>query len=170
MAAVGNAPVTVATAVREAYDSLSDRLAAYDIGEFAVQRMAHPGVSTVITGTEDPLFGPVTTFSVAGPARDLLRDIGYAIPPLNDVDVEELIDAIKAAPLLRGYKGAPPVRRAALADVIGRLSMMSDDLPEIASIILNPVIAHPGGVDVLGAEIELAPPAKRKDIRRRALT
>lgn len=48
--------------------------------------------------------------------------------------------------------------------------MMSDDLPEIASIILNPVIAHPGGVDVLGAEIELAPPAKRKDIRRRALT
>ena len=159
-----------ATAVREAYDSLSDRLAAYDIGEFAVQRMAHPGVSTVITGTEDPLFGPVTTFSVAGPARDLLRDIGYAIPPLNDVDVEELIDAIKAAPLLRGYKGAPPVRRAALADVIGRLSMMSDDLPEIASIILNPVIAHPGGVDVLGAEIELAPPAKRKDIRRRALT
>jgi len=159
-----------ATAVREAYDSLVDRLAAYDLAEFAVQRMAHSGVSTVVTGTEDPLFGPVVTFAVAGPSRDLLRDIGYAIPPLNDVDVQELIDSIKAAPLLHGYKGAPPVHRAALADVIARVSMMCDDLPEIASIILNPVVAHPGGVDVLGAEIELAPPAKRKDIRRRALT
>lgn len=158
------------TAVQEAYESLEERLAAYDLSQFAVQRMAHAGVPTVVTGVEDPLFGPVTTFALAGPSRDLLRDIGYRIPPLNDVDVEELIDSIKAAPLLHGYKGAPPVNRAALANVIARLSMMSDDLPEIASIILNPVVAHPGGVDVLGAEIELAPPAKRKDIRRRALS
>ncbi|GAB4076524.1 bifunctional acetate--CoA ligase family protein/GNAT family N-acetyltransferase [Nostocoides australiense] len=159
-----------ATAVREAFESLDARLAAYDRGQFAVQRMAHPGVSTVVTGTEDPLFGPVVTFSVAGPARDLLEDIGYRIPPLNDVDVAELIDSIKAAPLLGGYKGAPPVSRGALAELIGRLSMLSDDMSEVASVILNPVVAHPGGVDVLGAEIELQHPAKRKDSRRRKLT
>lgn len=157
-------------AVREAYDSLEDRLAAYDRAAYVVQRMAHPGVSCVVAGTEDHLFGPVVSFAIAGLAHDLLHDVAYRIPPLTDVDVDELISEIKAAPLLTGYKGAPPVDRLALADVVGRLSMLSDDLPELASIVLNPVIAHPAGVDVLGAEVVLAPPAKRKDIRRRALT
>ncbi|MGB4836105.1 MAG: acetate--CoA ligase family protein, partial [Nostocoides sp.] len=151
------------------FTSLSERLAAYG-GEFAVQRMAHPGVSTVVTGTEDALFGPVVTFSLAGVVGEVLRDIGYRIPPLNDVDVVELMDSIKAAPLLHGYRGTPQVNRSALEEVIGRLSMLSDDLPELASVVLNPVVAHPDGVDVLGATIRLARPAKRKDIRRRALT
>ena len=158
-----------AGAVAEAFTSLSERLAAYG-GEFAVQRMAHPGVSTVVTGTEDALFGPVVTFSLAGVVGEVLRDIGYRIPPLNDVDVVELMDSIKAAPLLHGYRGTPQVNRSALEEVIGRLSTLSDDLPELASVVLNPVVAHPDGVDVLGATIRLARPAKRKDIRRRALT
>ena len=135
-----------------------------------VQKMATPGVPCVITSDEDPLFGPVIGFSVAGMPTELLDDIAYRIPPLTDVTVSELISSVKAAPVLHGHRGATPVHRAALADLIARVSVLADDQPEVASLVLNPVNAHPGGVEVLGAEIVLAPAPRRADPGRRSLT
>ena len=99
---------------------------------FVVQRMATPGVSCVVRTDEDPLFGPVVSFSVAGPPTELLGDIGHRIPPLTDVDVSDLISSVKAAPMLHGHRGAAPVHRAALADLIARVSVLADNLPEVA--------------------------------------
>ena len=157
-------------AVREAYESLDARLSVYDRAAYAVQRMAPAGIACLVTGTEDRLFGPVIAFSIGGPATDLLRDVAYRIPPLTDVDVRELLTSIRAAPLLAGYKGSPPVHREVLEEIVGRLSLLCDDMSEIAAIRLDPVIAHPAGACILGATIELALPAKRKDVRRRSLT
>ena len=72
--------------------------------------------------------------------------------------------------MLHGHKGAAPVHRAALADLIARVSVLADDMPEIATLTLNPVNAHPGGVEVLGAEITIATPDRRTDPGRRVLT
>jgi acyl-CoA synthetase (NDP forming) len=156
--------------MREAYATLHDRLAPLAANEFVVQRMANPGVSCVVRTDEDPLFGPVVSFSIAGPPTELLGDIGHRIPPLTDVDVSDLISSVKASPMLHGHRGAAPVHRAALADLIARASVLADNLPEVASAVLNPVNAHPGGVDVLGAEIVLAAAPRRKDPGRRSLT
>ena len=157
-------------AVRAAFRSLSQALAPFDADHFVVQRMALQGVSTVVACSEDRLFGPVVRFSLAGISTDVLGDIGYRIPPLTDVDVTDLIGSIKGARLLDGYRGAPAVNRRALADIIGRVSMLGDDFSEIASIELNPVVVHPGGVQVLGATATIAKRAKRKDAGRRTLT
>ena len=157
-------------ALRAGWASLSDRLAPLQADRFVVQKMATPGVACVVTSDEDPLFGPVIGFSVAGLPTELLGDVAYRIPPLTDVTVSELISSVKAAPVLHGYKGQTPVHRAALADLIARVSVLADDLPEVASLLLNPVNAHPGGVEVLGAEIVLAPAPRRIDPGRRSLT
>ncbi|HEV7172932.1 GNAT family N-acetyltransferase [Pedococcus sp.] len=156
--------------LREAYATLHDRLAPLAANEFVVQRMANPGVSCVVRTDEDPLFGPVVSFSIAGPPTELLGDIGHRIPPLTDVDVSDLISSVKASPLLHGHRGAAPVHRAALADLIARASVLADNLPDVASLVLNPVNAHPGGVDVLDAEIVLSAAPRRKDPGRRSLT
>jgi acyl-CoA synthetase (NDP forming)/RimJ/RimL family protein N-acetyltransferase len=157
-------------ALREAWDSLTERLAPSEANQFAVQRMAPPGVACCVTSDEDPLFGPVVSFGVAGLPTELLGDVAYRIPPLTDVNVSELISSIKAAPVLSGHRGATPVHRAALADLIARVSVLADDLPEIAALELNPVNAQPHGVDVLGAEVTVAPAPRRTDPGRRALT
>ncbi|MDN5795118.1 MAG: GNAT family N-acetyltransferase [Intrasporangium sp.] len=159
-----------AEAVRDAYESLSERLGALADGSFAVQRMAVPGVSCVLSTQEDPLFGPVVSFSVAGPPTELLDDVAYRIPPLTDVDVRDLITSVKAAPLLTGHRGAAPVHRAALRDLVARLSVMADDHPELAGVELNPVNAWSGGVDALGAEVVVRPALVRKDLGRRGMT
>lgn len=156
--------------LRAAWASLSERLAPLQADRFVVQRMASQGVACVVSSDEDPLFGPVIGFSVAGLPTELLGDVAYRIPPLTDVTVSELISSVKAAPVLHGYRGQTPVHRAALADLIARISVLADDMPEVASLVLNPVNAHPGGVEVLGAEISVAPAPRRIDPGRRSLT
>jgi acyl-CoA synthetase (NDP forming) len=89
---------------------------------------------------------------------------------MTDKDVRELIGSVKAAPLLQGYRGAEPVHGPALEDLVARVSVLAEDHPEIASLVLNPVQAHPGGADVLGAEVRLAPGPQRQDASRRALS
>jgi len=169
---VGSVRVDLRTeeSLRAAWESLTERLAPLDADRLVVQKMATPGVPCVITSDEDPLFGPVIGFSVAGMPTELLDDIAYRIPPLTDVTVSELISSVKAAPVLHGHRGATPVHRAALADLIARVSVLADDLAEVASLKLNPVNAHPAGVEVLGAEIVLAPAPRRADPGRRSLT
>ncbi len=156
--------------VRAAYDSIQVNLRPNERDSIVVQRMGGTGIGCVVRSTEDPLFGPVVSFSIAGPPTELLDDVAHRIPPMTDKDVAELIDSVKAAPLLKGHRGAEPVHHPALEDLIARVSVLSEDHPEVAFLELNPVLAHPGGVDVLGAEIHLAPAPVRKDASRRALT
>ena len=159
-----------ADTVAVAFETMDQNLAPLDANYFVVQKMANRGVSCVLGSVEDPLFGPVISFSLAGSPTELIGDIAYRIPPLTDVDAREIIDDIKLAPLLNGHRGATPVDRAAIEDVLGRLSLMSDDFLELASVVLNPVMAHAQGATVLGAEIQVAPPQQRKDPGRRAMS
>ncbi|HEX2704288.1 MAG TPA: acetate--CoA ligase family protein, partial [Candidatus Lustribacter sp.] len=161
---------TSAEDVRWAMGMLEDRLGGFASEGVFVQRMATPGVACVLSAIEDPLFGPVLSFSVAGPATDLLGDIGHRIAPLTDVDIGDLLDSIKAAPLLKGHRGAEPVDRVALAELVARVSALADDLPEVEVVELNPVNAFAGGVDVLGARVVVGPEPNRPDAHRRALT
>ncbi|MDO5502978.1 MAG: GNAT family N-acetyltransferase [Actinomycetia bacterium] len=156
--------------VRAAFESLTEVLLPGEEDSIVIQRLASSGVACVVASTEDPLFGPVVSFSIAGAPTELLDDVGHRVPPMTDKDVTELISSVKAAPLLFGYRGAEPVHRAALEDLVARVSVLAEDQPEVASLVLNPVLAHPGGADVLGAEIHLAPAPVRKDASRRALT
>lgn len=157
-------------AVRTAYASLVERLPAVAAESLVCQRMATPGIPCVVGSAEDPLFGPIVQFSLAGPPTELLGDISYRVPPLTDVEVSELISSVRAAPLLHGHRGAAPVNRAALSDLVARVSVLADHLPEVARLRLEPVNSHPDGIEVLGAEIRLRRPEARSDSGRRSLT
>ncbi|MFC8733981.1 GNAT family N-acetyltransferase [Luteimicrobium sp. NPDC057192] len=135
---------------------------------FEVQRMAEAGVACVVRSGEDPLYGPVVSFGLSGDAVDLLGDVAYGVPPLTDVDVAAMIRRVRAAPRLFGYRGAPGVDVDALEELVGRVSVLADDLPEVASLELAPVVVAPHGLAVLGARATVAPP-RRVDALRRAL-
>ncbi len=134
-----------------------------------VQPMAPVGVPCVIRSGEDPLFGPKVSFGLAGDATDLLDDVAYGIPPLTDVDVAAMVRTVRAAPRLFGYGGAPEADIDALEDVLARVSVLADDLPELASLELYPVVAGSVGVSVLHAVVRLRSAAQRADAPRRAL-
>jgi acyl-CoA synthetase (NDP forming) len=68
-----------------------------------------------------------------------------------------MLDELRAAPLLRGVRGEPPVDRAALVDAVTRFARLVADCPELAEIELNPLVARPDGVVAIDARARLAP-------------
>ena len=159
-----------AAGVRDAHESLSARLSSWKDPQLVVQRMAIPGVATVLRSHEDPLFGPVVSFGVTGPPSDVLGDTTHRVPPLTDVDARHLILSLRAAPLLQGYRGQPPADLDALEDLVLRVAALSDDTPELDTLELIPINAWTGGADVLGARVVVAPAPQRKDAGRRSLS
>ncbi len=106
---------------------------------------ASDGIQVSFSVAEDPLFGPLVSFGLAGAPSELLGDRSYGIPPLTDLDAAGMIRNLRSAPLLYGYRGSEPVDVDALQDIVVRLAAMKDDLPEIAELDLEPVLVHGEG-------------------------
>ncbi|MEU2662679.1 GNAT family N-acetyltransferase [Micromonospora sp. NPDC007220] len=134
-----------------------------------VQPMVPPGVACVVELVEDPAFGPVVGFGLGGVATELLGDRAWRAVPLTDLDAAELVDEPRAAPLLRGHRGAAPVDRAALADLLLRVGRLADEQPRVRALSLNPVLARPDGISVLHATVRVGSAVARPDTGPRRL-
>ncbi len=135
------------------------RAAAARIGyPVIVQRMVSGATELLAGMTQDPVFGSLVAFGPGGTLAELIGDAGFRIAPLTDMDAQELVSTGKAGKLVRGYRGAPAADEGALTDLLHRLSRLGEDLPEVAELDLNPVIAGPDGCIAVDARIRLRPP------------
>lgn len=152
-------------ALRRAYVEMAPVFGA----DVLVQPMVPPGVACVVELVEDPAFGPVVGFGLGGVATELLGDRAWRAVPLTDRDAAELVDEPRAAPLLLGHRGAAPVDRAALIDLLLRVGRLADEQPRVRSLTLNPVLARPDGISVLHATVRTGAEAPRPDTGPRRL-
>jgi acyl-CoA synthetase (NDP forming)/RimJ/RimL family protein N-acetyltransferase len=141
--------------VRHAYDALAGKFGRP--ARVLIQPMITGGTEVIIGVAQEPVFGPLVVFGLGGVATDVLADRAARLAPLTDSDADELIRSIRSAPLLLGYRGAQPADLAALRETLLRVSRLADDLPEVAELDLNPVIARPDGVSAVDARIRLTP-------------
>jgi acyl-CoA synthetase (NDP forming)/GNAT superfamily N-acetyltransferase len=155
--------------LRDAWDTMSASLADPAEAGFVVQRMVPSGVPVIIRAAEDPLYGPVLSFGVAGVSTELFEDRAYRIPPLTDIEAVRMITEVRAAPLLFGYRGAPGADIAAIEQLLHRVARFTDDLPEVAFLELDPVVVAPSGLAVLKATARVAPSPSRSDWYTRRL-
>src|ERR1700709_21386 len=125
--------------------------------------MEFPGVPAGSDAIEGPRLGPLVSFAVGGIAGELLGDTVWRMVPLLDADAEEMVRAPRAAPLLSGYRGAEPVDLGALQDLLLRVARLKDDLPEVATVELNPVLVTASGLKALGAAVTVGAPVARLD-------
>ncbi|WP_305094810.1 bifunctional GNAT family N-acetyltransferase/acetate--CoA ligase family protein [Prescottella sp. R16] len=153
-------------AVRAAYRSLAAMS-----GEplLHVQKMATKGIGCVVGVQDDPSFGSLISFGLAGVISDLLGDRAYRVLPLTEDEAAELIDAPKAAPLLSGYRSAAPVNKKALVDLVQRVSALADDIPEVRSLACEPVLASAEGAQVTDARVRIGPEPSTVDLGPRRL-
>jgi acyl-CoA synthetase (NDP forming) len=122
-----------------------------------VQAMASPGVETIAGLVRDPTFGRLVMFGLGGVAAELVGDTALRVAPLTDQDAAELIRGLRSSPLLFGYRGSTPVDTAALEDLLLRLSVLGEQLPELAELDLNPIIARPDSALAVDWRMRLAP-------------
>ena len=134
-----------------------------------VQPMLADGVGVHIGVVQEPVFGPLVVFGLGGVATDVLGDHVARLTPLTDADADEMINSVRAAPLLFGHGGIPPVDTAALADALLRVSRLADDLPEVSELDLNPVLAREDGVYCVDVRVRISPAEPRDPFLRRLL-
>ena len=140
--------------VRAAMHRLQARFAGRLSGVL-VEPMITGGIETIVGVVQEPVFGPVVVFGLGGVATDVLGDHAARLAPLTSADADDLIHSIRAAPALLGHRGQPAADIGAVRDTLLRVSRLADDLPQVAELDLNPVIARPDGVIAVDARIRV---------------
>jgi acyl-CoA synthetase (NDP forming)/GNAT superfamily N-acetyltransferase len=119
------------------------------------------GVATIVGATQDPAFGPLVVFGLGGPTVEVLGDHVCRLAPLTGTDAWEMVTALPGSALLRGYRGRPAVDVAGLVQVLHRVGRLVEDMPEVAELECNPVIATADGVLVVDVRLRIDPEAAR---------
>ena len=141
-------------AVRGAMRRLQDRFGDRMTGAL-VEPMITGGTETIVGVVQEPVFGPVVVFGLGGVGTEVLADYAARLAPLTSADADDLIRSIRAAPALLGHGSQTAADVGALRDVLLRVSRLADDLPHVAELDLNPVLARPVGVVALDARIRV---------------
>ncbi|MDH3753311.1 MAG: GNAT family N-acetyltransferase [Acidimicrobiia bacterium] len=150
------------------YDDLTGRLGDAMTGAI-VQPMASEGVEVIVGLLQDPTFGPVMMFGTGGTTAELWADRAHALVPVTEQRAAQLVGEPRGAALLHGYRGAAPADLAALEELVLRVSTLGEQLPGIAELDLNPVIAGPDGYAVVDARCRVAEPPSRDEPNVRRL-
>ncbi|WP_454743711.1 bifunctional acetate--CoA ligase family protein/GNAT family N-acetyltransferase [Cupriavidus necator] len=154
-----------AAAVRSAGSAMLERIwqqaPEARVEGFSVQPMVRhgDGFELIIGAATDPVFGPVLLFGHGGVNTERIGDHAVALPPLDALLAQDLVSRTRIGRLLEGWHGDPGVDGDGLLQVLVQVSRLVCDIPEIAELDINPLLASATGVIALDARIAIKAPA-----------
>jgi acetyltransferase len=107
---------------------------------FLVQEYVRGGREVIVGMTHDPKFGPLVMFGLGGIYVETFNDVVFRVPPITDLEAQEMIRQIRGYRLLEGVRGEPAVDVRGLAEILERFSQLVDDLPQLAEMDINPLM------------------------------
>ncbi len=151
-------PEAVLAAAQAIRERLHEVRPGATLAGFSVQAMARrPDAQELIIGvTTDPVFGPVILFGQGGIAVEVIDDNTIGLPPLNMVLAHDMVARTRVARLLAGYRDRPAADVDAICRCMIQISQLVSDIPEIAELDINPLLADANGVLALDARIRVA--------------
>jgi acetate---CoA ligase (ADP-forming) len=119
--------------------------------EYAVEEWVdgRTGVEMIVGARRDPSFGPVVVVGAGGLFTELLADSAIALAPVDHTYACDLINGLRVARLLNGYRGSPPLDVSGLADIVVAVSEAIARTPSVAALELNPVLVRSRGAVAL---------------------
>ena len=140
------------TAMLAAYHAVAGRAGVETV---IVQAMIRNGVEMLVGAVHQGAFGHAVMCGSGGTLVELLHDVALRLAPLTPGSVASLLNDVRGTRLLRGFRGAPPLDEAALADTVLRVSELVELCPEIVELDLNPVIVTTTEAVVVDVRIRL---------------
>ena len=120
--------------------------------------IVRPKARELIAGiANDPTFGPVVVFGRGGTAVEVIDDKTLALPPLDLRLAHEMIGRTRVSRILKAYRDVPPADEDAVALVLVKLAQMAADIPQLAELDINPLLADKEGVIAVDARVAVAP-------------
>ncbi len=140
--------------LRDRVRRLADRFAGAS-ARFLVQEQLSEGRETIVGAKASEGLGHIVMFGLGGVYVEVLKDAAFALTPVTEREVREMIRSLKTYPLLAGVRGQAGVDLAALAEIIQRVSQMLVDNPEIRELDINPVFAFEHGAKAADVRVML---------------
>ncbi|MFB9262370.1 bifunctional acetate--CoA ligase family protein/GNAT family N-acetyltransferase [Bradyrhizobium erythrophlei] len=109
---------------------------------------------------DDPTFGPVIVFGRGGIAVEVINDKALALPPLDMNLARDLVGRTRVSRLLGAYRDVPAVPPDVVPLTLVKLAQMAADIPEVAELDINPLLADETGVLALDARVAIRKPAR----------
>jgi acetyltransferase len=146
----------VAGAVAAA-EAMQARLTAHQsaarIDGFLAQEMVS-GTEMLVGARDDALYGPMIILGAGGVMVELMRDVAIRLLPVTEDDVRAMLDGLKSAALLDGYRGAPVADKDALiAAVVALGDFYLDHRNVLADLEINPLMVRSAGKGVCAVDI-----------------
>jgi acetyl-CoA synthetase (ADP-forming) len=136
------------------FKQLRQKLEALDPGvKLMVEEMVQGQVEVIVGVTTDNQFGKVLICGMGGIFTEVLHDIHYGMIPVSEQHAKKMINSLRGAQLLQGYRRKPRVDIDALIRLMLSVSEMVIDNPQIEEIDLNPVILSENMAVVVDARI-----------------
>jgi acetyltransferase len=144
-----DSPETVA----DAFQAISEHAHRYQPGAridgVLVQEMVHGGVEALVGITNYAGLGPMIVFGLGGIFVEMLEDWAMRAAPIAEAEARAMIAETRAARILAGWRGGPPLDVAALAQALVLVSQLAWQLRDtIAAIDINPLMVLPLGQGV----------------------
>jgi acetate---CoA ligase (ADP-forming) len=118
-----------------------------------VQEMVHGGIEVIVGLSHDPLFGPVLLLGMGGIFTELYQDVALRACPITESDAREMLQEVKGARLLEGFRGHPAADVEALIHLLVCVSHLGAQCEqEIREMDLNPLLVLPRGQGVRAAD------------------
>ncbi|MDV3125835.1 acetate--CoA ligase family protein [Mycobacterium sp. 21AC1] len=130
--------LTTPTQVAVAFDDMRAQLGD---GDYVVEAQdTRPSAVEILVGARrDPGIGPIVVVGAGGTEAELHRDVCLEIAPVSPSLARSMIERLRCAPLLHGWRGRPAANLDALADLVAAVSQVIAGRPDIDEIELNPV-------------------------------
>ncbi|WBV44802.1 acetate--CoA ligase family protein [Pseudoroseomonas cervicalis] len=120
---------------------------------FLVQERVRGGIEMILGFHRDPQLGPVILLGAGGVAAELFQDTTLRLLPIARAEAEAMVEELKSAPLLRGYRGAPPADIPALVDAVMGFAAMAGAAGErLLEAEINPLFVLPQGQGARAAD------------------
>lgn len=127
-------------------------------GVLVCPMLCEPEIELLAGARRDPVFGPTLTVGAGGTRVEVLNDVAHAMTPVGRDDISDMLERLRIAPLLNGYRGSAGVARRPLTDLLLGLAQLIEVETEIDEIEVNPVFAGPDRVCAVDARAYIADP------------
>ncbi len=123
-----------------------------------IQRLVDPGADVLLGTFTDPDLGPVVALGPGGQPAGLAATIAVRLPPVTDVDADELIASCHTvADELDRLRGSSALDGQALRELILRFARLLGEVPEVVEADLNPIRCTTDTTLVLDTQMRIEP-------------
>jgi len=104
-----------------------------------IQKQIPDGQEVIVGMVRDLQFGPLMMFGSGGVEVEGIKDVAFALAPLNQAEAQKMVRKTWAGRKLKGYRNTPPADEEAVIDVLTKLSHLALENETVEEIEINPL-------------------------------